>query len=266
MSARCRDNPTRRSPRVVLSAIAALAMLYLGGCPIADTPLLEWVRLAHLPVVPVPVAYYPFKGNANDESGNGNHGTVFGATLTADRFGNPAAAYDFNGTSGYIDVPDATELNPAQAISVVAWFKLRSFSTMFPPIAKKAGQGSTQSYGYALECHPDPGGSLGPYVGPAVWLGADLSTGLGGSEWCSISLNTWHFVAGVYDGSSFKLYIDGQLRSSLPTTGTILPSPNNLNIGRDPSNTSRLFDGIIDEVYIYDSAISETEIQKLFLR
>ncbi|MDP4701084.1 MAG: hypothetical protein NWS66_14145, partial [Saprospiraceae bacterium] len=48
------------------------------------------------------VGWWPFNGNANDESGNGNHGTVNGATLTSDRFGNAENAYNFNGTSNYI--------------------------------------------------------------------------------------------------------------------------------------------------------------------
>ena len=43
------------------------------------------------------VAPYPFSGNANDESGNGNHGTVFGATLATDRIGNTDSAYSFDG-------------------------------------------------------------------------------------------------------------------------------------------------------------------------
>ena len=51
------------------------------------------------------VAYYPFNGNADDESGNGNHGTVNGATLTIDRFGNENSAYSFDGIDDYIDIP-----------------------------------------------------------------------------------------------------------------------------------------------------------------
>ncbi len=51
------------------------------------------------------VAYYPFNGNAKDESGNGNNGSVFGATLTMDRFGNDRSAYEFNGTDNYISYP-----------------------------------------------------------------------------------------------------------------------------------------------------------------
>jgi hypothetical protein len=51
------------------------------------------------------IAYYPFNGNANDESGNGHHGTVYGATLTQDRCGNADSAYSFDGNDR-IDVPD----------------------------------------------------------------------------------------------------------------------------------------------------------------
>ena len=50
------------------------------------------------------VAYYPFNGNANDESGNGNNGTVYGATLTDGRFGNTGSAYDFDGIDDYVDI------------------------------------------------------------------------------------------------------------------------------------------------------------------
>jgi hypothetical protein len=48
------------------------------------------------------VAYYPFNGNANDESGNGNHGIVYGATIVEDVNGKPMGAYHFDGLSNYI--------------------------------------------------------------------------------------------------------------------------------------------------------------------
>lgn len=56
------------------------------------------------------VSYYGFNGNANDCSGNSNNGTVNGATLTTDRFGNTNSAYSFNGTSDYISIHDTTSL------------------------------------------------------------------------------------------------------------------------------------------------------------
>ena len=57
------------------------------------------------------VGWWPFNGNANDESGNGNDGTVNGPTLTTDRFGNANSAYDFDGVDDYIRIPDAPEFD-----------------------------------------------------------------------------------------------------------------------------------------------------------
>ena len=68
------------------------------------------------------VAYYPFNGNANDESGCGNDGTVYDAGLAADRFGNPQSAYYFDGMEDYIRIENDETLNP-DSISVAAWFQ-----------------------------------------------------------------------------------------------------------------------------------------------
>ena len=68
------------------------------------------------------VAYYPFNGNANDESGNGNHGSVHGATLTVDRCGMPDRAYRFNG-SDYIDLGNGT-VNVAGDLTLSLWVKV----------------------------------------------------------------------------------------------------------------------------------------------
>lgn len=56
------------------------------------------------------VGWWPFNGNANDESGNGNNGTVNGATLTSDRFGNTGKAYDFDGADDYLDFTNTSSI------------------------------------------------------------------------------------------------------------------------------------------------------------
>ena len=68
-------------------------------------------------------AYYPFNGNANDASGNGNNGTVNGATLTEDRFGNANSAYSFDGVNDSIRLPDFTQLNPEEDFAISLWVK-----------------------------------------------------------------------------------------------------------------------------------------------
>ena len=73
------------------------------------------------------MADYPFNGNANDASGNGNNGTVYGATLTTDRFGNPNSAYYFNGLSDYIDIPNnSSQQITTNQLTLAAWVNLNS--------------------------------------------------------------------------------------------------------------------------------------------
>src|ERR1700733_10715107 len=69
------------------------------------------------------VAWYPFNGNANDESGNGNNGTNYGATLTTDRFGDSNKAYYFNGTSSYISGLLSSIKLKNTGITISLWLK-----------------------------------------------------------------------------------------------------------------------------------------------
>jgi hypothetical protein len=95
------------------------------------------------------VAYYPFNGNANDESGNGNNGVVDGAILTTDRFGNAAKAYSFNGVSQKITITDAPLLNFSSSFSISYWLKASSWGdyTKGGIISKKANDAAN---GYVI--------------------------------------------------------------------------------------------------------------------
>ena len=100
-----------KMPRLILASLAAATTLsLLTMTSIASDPTLE--------------AYYPFNGNANDESGNAHHGTVTGAVLTTDRFGAAASAYQFNGVNAFIDCGNAAPLNIGTGnLTLSAWVK-----------------------------------------------------------------------------------------------------------------------------------------------
>ena len=70
------------------------------------------------------VGFWPFNGNANDESGNGNNGTVNGATLTADRNGVANSAYSFDGIGNYIDVKNSQTIANVPNLSISTWIKI----------------------------------------------------------------------------------------------------------------------------------------------
>jgi hypothetical protein len=83
------------------------------------------------------VAWYPFNGNANDESGNGNNGTVNGATLTTDRFGNVGKAYGFDGIDDYINCGNSSAFNQNNiSVSVWVYHKIHATSRDLPTLVQ----------------------------------------------------------------------------------------------------------------------------------
>ena len=214
--------------------------------------------------------YYPFNGNANDANGNIN-GVVHGANLTADRFDTLNSAFNFDGKDDYIYIgkPVPQSLATINAISLVAWIKPISYPSSVSIIVGSQCD-SCDSAGAAihLEGRNVHGGVRG---GIHFQIGLEnqgwTSTGTEGSTDVTVPLNEWtHVVATWKSGDTKKVYLNGQLASSWNTiwTGNIkYTSETELDIGRQ-SDISRYFNGSIDEVRIYNRALSELEIQKLF--
>jgi hypothetical protein len=170
----------------------------------------------------------------------------------------------FNGTSDYISVANDARLNPSQALTVTAWFKVDTFGA-WPPIVKKTGPSPSQRDGYTLEINYS-------YGSRGLLFGVDLGTSVLQNVFIptpALQAGTWYFAAGTYDGTNSSLYFGtGGLPlewNTIAGSGVISQSSGELNIGRDPSNpTSRHFDGAIDEVRIYDRALSSTEVNELY--
>jgi hypothetical protein len=215
------------------------------------------------------VAQWDFSGNANDISGNGNHGTVYGATPTTDRFGYLNRAYSFDGASSYIDVPNADSLNPTSAITITAWFKADSFALgtySWPHIVDKFGPDKAGYFMLIWNVYEN-----NPSAGFAVQLEEQgQESGVMGTP--ILEENTWYFAAGVYDGDTAKVYVGTSelpplVITSASYSGNMIPSSNNLNIGRDvtnPSSTERFFDGAIDDVRIYNNALTVDQVFEVY--
>jgi hypothetical protein len=203
------------------------------------------------------VAYYPFNGNADDESGNGNHGIVYGATLTTDRFGGEENAYRFDGIDDYIEIADSTSLDIEQQITIAAWVRFYSNPDGSSRIVDKSHtdcRAPWNMYGLRMCCK-------------ASQFAFDVTTH--GSNHILNSGNdyppdAWYFVVGTYDGSTQKLYVDGILDSSASVSGSIGTNNEPLLIGKHRGCKSQHFDGVLEDVRIYDRALSEAEIQTLY--
>jgi hypothetical protein len=214
------------------------------------------------------VAYYPFNGNANDESGNGNNGAVNGATLTTDRFGNIGKAYNFNGISNYIRINNSSSLNNV-SITISGWFNTNNLAANdnldVKGIIGKWWQSPSVcngNYNAYLVCLTKPLSQSSTFVGGAT------SFYEGNVFYASnaISTNSWyHFVFVHNSAVGGSLYINGNLVRSNSSKGIICNSLNSLNIGADINNGNlyRFFNGKIDDIRIYNRALSQSEVTYL---
>jgi hypothetical protein len=201
------------------------------------------------------VLYFPFEGEANDASGNGNHGTIHGAVPAEDRFGNRAGAYRFDGINDWIEVEDNSTLRLTNAFTLAAWFKVPS---PYPENhSALLGKGrSAKGSGYNMLINP---GARGIVAGVN-----DGSANYGVKTIDPLSPEKWHFASISYDGMLLRFYIDGELKDSKRAAFSLQKSAQPLNIGKELTGSlSRYFTGVIDDVYIYNRALREDEIQYL---
>ena len=165
------------------------------------------------------VAYYPFNGNANDATGNGNHGIVGGAVLTTDRFNQPSNAYYFNWTNYSIGIPAFFEAGqPNYTISF--WFTTADTQPLYQNLISSCPNPTLViDYNDALN---GAQGHVSYSIGTGTqWIGPTQRHGTKNDY----QTNTWYQVAFVKQGTQFALYIDGNLSdassASVPATGLI---------------------------------------------
>ena len=189
-------------------------------------------------------------GTARDVSGNGNNGTIYGATPVTGVMGN---ALQFNGTSDYLSVNDSVSLGP-QLITITAW--------VFPTAYQYYANVVTKRYPaqYILRFYNYDGRIQGYIYGGVAWRACTTATTV------VAPLNEWSFLVFTYNGQNGKVYINGKEGCSFNYTGTIDSSNSALRIGSyyTGSNTNERFKGIIDDVAIYSEPFMITQVQQLY--
>ena len=199
------------------------------------------------------VGYWPFNGNANDESGNGNHGTVNGAKLTTDRNGDIYRAYSFDGINNYIEIPPSSSLDTRYSISIFAWVNSKGSSG---PIVNYCKNGcgvhlwETQNYS-ASELFERITKRDHSFTEP-LQIDGVLTEG-------------WKFVGVTYDNASglVKLWLNGELVKSNNIGNLEIATQDEIRIGLIESD-NRIYTGNIDDISIYNRALSDQEVKQLY--
>jgi pimeloyl-ACP methyl ester carboxylesterase len=193
------------------------------------------------------VAYYPFNGNANDATGNGHDGNVIGTILTTNRFGTTNSAYYFPGNGELISVPTSDSLNLLNGYTLSAWINFEVGGTYAPRIADK--------FMYSFYTYLN---------GSARSLGMYFSDQTSLTTITNLYAGQWYHVVSSYDLQRRKIYVNGSLLASDSCTFALIPNSLPLEIGRKPVYGYDSFKGIIDDVRIYNRALSDSEVQQLY--
>ncbi|MBN2461733.1 MAG: LamG domain-containing protein [Candidatus Cloacimonetes bacterium] len=210
-----------------------------------------------------PLALYTFSGNASDQSVYNNDGTVHGAVLTSDRYGNPDCAYYFDGEDDYIDIGNDASLKPYFPMTISGWVNISEstcqvfFTNNYDDDIYNGIWIGISPDGYAEVSYGD-GGDISAnsrrtktgttYIEPGIW---------------------YHIVGVLHDEWHMKLYLNGQIDTGIYTGFTFI-----LNYSDGPGNIGRkdgssyspplYFHGIIDDIVFYNRALTEEEILILY--
>jgi len=188
---------------------------------------------------------------AYDSSGYDNNGTVNGNPQWAP--GKVGGALAFDGTGDYVNCGNSPVFQIQEQITMACWIKVEKFTRDWSTIISKGDNsyrmGRPQG-GNAIHL-----GIQGTVSSPYPWFDGRKA----------VADNQWHHVAGVYDGTQGIIYIDGILDVAQAATGQLNASDFNLYIGENSQATGRYWNGLIDDVRLYNRALSQTEIQQIIL-
>jgi gliding motility-associated-like protein len=212
------------------------------------------------------VACYPFNGNANDQTVNGNHGVVSNVVPTADRFGNPNSAYFFNGNNSIIRVPANPSLQPTNKLSISVWIRTEPKS-LFPPtwsfiVTYRNDNFSAPYNSYNLSTHP-----YAPYSHKWSFMLASTSNNLDNELVGKMVKQdyVWEHIVATYDGSVMKIYTNGNLDTTRNINIPAIRYSNyGLNIGNHDAGPSTCVHGAMDDLRIYNRAITACEVRYLY--
>jgi hypothetical protein len=211
------------------------------------------------------IAYYPFDNSADDASGNKNNGVQHGGlSFVADRFGNPCRALLFNGSTGYIEVPNSTTLQlPTTNFSVSCWFKIESATCSgdlrwLTIICKgDISAESSNNPQYRLQ-------TFQSQIQSTISVNTEFTEYDQQYASHQIIYDKWcHYVL-VYDGTYVKAYINTKQIWEFPYHGNLNVNNAPLHIGKDIPGSTEFFCGALDDLRIYQTALNTSDITKLY--
>jgi hypothetical protein len=206
------------------------------------------------------VGYWPFSGNANDESGNGNNGTVNGAALTTDRFGNVNSAYVLSTLTDNLIVNNVQSQFNNNSLTVSLWMKFPNQYNMSSLALVKNGTPYSNGFDVAIDQNNTAYGVNNYLIIFLVGNGASVSFISNQAE-----LGVWSNIVSTYDGINIKIYLNGILKATQSFNLSMNIPNNNLVFGSwDNPTTPVVKTRQLDDIGIWNRALTQEEITGLY--
>jgi hypothetical protein len=206
---------------------------------------------------PTLVAAYNFDQGSGttltDSSGLGNHGSLAGPTWSAE--GRTGGALSFDGSNDLVTIADANSLDLSNALTLEAWVRPTNVTGWKTVLTKESG---TSSFAYSMFANNNAGNVANQRPGARLTIGGNARTVTGNAK---LALNTWTHIATTYDGATIRLFINGVQVETEARTGSVSVTAEQLRIGGSPALGGLYYAGLIDDVRIYNGALSEAQIQ-----
>lgn len=212
-------------------------------------------------------AYYPFNNDAHDASGNGNHAVFNNAFLVNDRNGKPYSAYNFNGENQYIRIKNSRSLNFSGPFSISAWVLVKGFYTGACHGNRIIMKGDTEyldgnyMLGFDDNYYTNGNNCNNRVVDKShqTFYGAAISEVIPNPEF--VQTGKWNLITYIYDGSNARLYVNCNLYGKGKLTNYSFSNRYDLFFGRlNNDQYPYWFNGSLDEVRMYNRALTEEEI------
>lgn len=199
------------------------------------------------------VASYTFSGNTRDGSAFKNEASANGANLSADRFGWANSAISFDGKQGAVTAKNGNQLQSAST-TVSFWVKVRTLPAQGEVYLLSHG-GWQERWKISLPSHGKP-----VFTVRTTTCCNDMDSGDGNQ----LKVNEWKHVVVTHDGVADKMYMNGVKVNEKPYIGALGKTSSPLGIGYNPIDQGNYFDGQLDEVMIYDEALTANQITALY--
>ncbi len=205
------------------------------------------------------VGWWPFTGNANDISGNGNNGTVNGPTLTADRFGNANQAYRFNNLNDVISFSNTNPPLSNNQKTISTWIKL-PFQFNYSSLALvKHGTPYSNGFDVAIDQNNSAYG-INNYA--VVFIAGSASISFIANQ---AELGGWTNLVSTYDGTNIRIYMNGVLKASQGYNGSLNCNNGIVNFGLwDNPTAPNVQVRELDDIGIWNRALTQQEVTNLY--